>query len=96
MARSPGPKRTRQHMDDEEGRAERRGCRLELRGGPLAGRSARVHDTEVRLAVIQENGRLRMSPTTTPEPPSRTDGGKVIGAYGFSHREEALVWFPAL
>jgi hypothetical protein len=72
-----------------------RGFDLELRGGPLAGGSARVHDTEVRLAVVQKDGRLQMRDER--EPPIRgAADARVIGAYGFSHREEALVWFPAV
>jgi hypothetical protein len=72
-----------------------RGFDLELRGGPLAGGSARVHDTEVRLAVVQEGGRLQMR-DERESPDHATADARVIGAYGFSHREEALVWFPAV
>jgi hypothetical protein len=79
-------------LGDEE-RSQAGGFRLEMRGGPLAGGSARVRDTEVRLAVVQENGRLRLD-AAAQHPVA--DGARVIGAYGFSHREEALVWFPAL
>ena len=80
-------------LGDEE-RSHAGGFRLEMRGGPLAGGSARVRDTEVRLAVIQENGRLRLGDATAQPPVA--EGARVIGAYGFSHREESLVWFPAL
>jgi len=69
------------------------GYEVELRGGPLAGRTARVRDTEVRLSVVCEGGALRMQPLhdhSTHEPTAR-----VIGCYGFSHRDESLVWFPA-
>ena len=69
------------------------GFELELRGGPLAGRSARVRDTEVRIAVVQEGGRLHLRDET--EPQLTDDTGRRIGEYGFSHREEAMVWFPA-
>lgn len=72
-----------------------RGFELELRGGPLAGQSARVYDTEVRLAVVQEGGRLRLHDERTP-PDAPASASRRIGSYGFSHREEALVWFPAL
>lgn len=69
------------------------GFELELRGGPLAGGSARVRDTEVRIAVVQEGGRLHLRDEDDSE---RADGaGRRIGEYGFSHREEAMVWFPA-
>jgi hypothetical protein len=66
---------------------------FELKGGPLAGKTARVSDTEVRLQVVRESGALRLHPsdiecTSTP--------ARVIGCYGFSHREESLVWFPAI
>ena len=69
------------------------GFELELRGGPLAGGSARVRDTEVRIAVVREGGKLLLR---DDDPPAVTDGSsKRIGEYGFSHREEAMVWFPA-
>lgn len=72
---------------------KRDGFELELRGGPLAGRSARVRDTEVRIAVVQEGGRLHLRGDDAPE---LADGrGRRVGEYGFSHREEAMVWFPA-
>lgn len=74
---------------------KRHGFELELRGGPLAGGSARVHDTEVRLAVVQEGGHLHMRDEKIPADET-AKGTRLIGAYGFSHREEALVWFPAL
>lgn len=72
---------------------KRDGFELELRGGPLAGGSARVRDTEVRIAVVREGGRLHLR-----DDDASVDGeqpGRRIGEYGFSHREEALVWFPA-
>ena len=71
----------------------RDGFEFELRGGPLAGGSARVRDTEVRIAVVQEGGRLHLR----DDAPSELAGGtgRRIGEYGFSHREEAMVWFPA-
>lgn len=69
------------------------GFELELRGGPLAGSSARVRDTEVRIAVVQEGGQLHLR---NDDAPVRVHGsGRHIGEYGFSHREEAMVWFPA-
>jgi hypothetical protein len=67
---------------------------LELLGGPLAGRTARVHDTEVRLSVDRERGTLCLE--RTGEPASHASSARVIGSYRFSHREESLVWFPAL
>jgi hypothetical protein len=73
----------------------RDGFELELRGGPLAGRSTRVTDTEVRIAVVQEGGRLQMRDERTLADEA-TGAARLIGAYGFSHREEALVWFPAV
>jgi len=69
------------------------GFELELRGGPLAGRSARVRDTEVRITVVQEGGRLHLRDEIEVELADAP--GRRIGEYGFSHREEALVWFPA-
>lgn len=71
----------------------REGFELELRGGPLAGGSARVRDTEVRIAVVQEGGRLHLKAEATPQ--LGDAAGRRIGEYGFSHREEAMVWFPA-
>ena len=71
----------------------REGFQVELRGGPLAGGSARVRDTEVRIAVVREGGRLHLRDDA---PSGLADGaGRRIGEYGFSHREEAMVWFPA-
>jgi hypothetical protein len=77
------------------GPVSRDGFDLELRGGPLAGGSARVHDTEVRLAVVQEGGRLHLRDEGAPAELASIEGRR-IGTYGFSHREEALVWFPTL
>ncbi len=72
---------------------KRDGFELELRGGPLAGGMARVRDTEVRIAVVQEGGHLHLR---NDDSPALADGaGRRVGEYGFSHREEALVWFPA-
>lgn len=68
------------------------GFELELRGGPLAGGSARVRDTEVRIAVVREGGRLHLRGDDSA---SVAGEGHRIGEYGFSHREEAMVWFPA-
>jgi hypothetical protein len=70
------------------------GYSVEMRGGPLAGRSASVRDTEVRLAVVRESGGLRVQPDDEPMPAE--PAARVIGCYGFSHRVESLVWFPAV
>jgi hypothetical protein len=67
--------------------------RFELKGGPLAGRQARVADTEVRLAVVREGSALRLEPDDARD---ASDERRPIGHYGFSHREESLVWFPAV
>jgi hypothetical protein len=72
---------------------KREGFELELRGGPLAGGMARVRDTEVRIAVVQEGEHLHMRNDDAPALAS--GAGRRVGEYGFSHREEALVWFPA-
>lgn len=72
---------------------KRQGFELELRGGPLAGGSARVRDTEVRIAVVSEGGHLHLRNDDVPADAEPT--GRRIGEYGFSHREEAMVWFPA-
>ena len=71
----------------------REGFELELRGGPLAGGSARVRDTEVRIAVVREGGHLHLRSSDVPS--AADQDSRRIGEYGFSHREEALVWFPA-
>lgn len=71
----------------------RDGFELELRGGPLSGGSAWVRDTEVRIAVVREGGRLHLRDDDASRGDERL--GRRIGEYGFSHREEALVWFPA-
>ena len=66
---------------------------FELKGGPLAGRQASVADTEVRLAVVREDRALYLEPSDSTDTSCRS---RPIGHYGFSHREEALVWFPAI
>ena len=67
--------------------------RFELKGGPLAGKLGSVADTEVRLDVVREGMALHLQPSdrTTPR-----DATHRIGHYAFSHREESLVWFPAI
>jgi hypothetical protein len=67
---------------------------VELRGGPLAGRTARVRDTEVRLSVVRERGELRVD-TMDDDGARAASRARVIGCYRFSHRVESLVWFPA-
>lgn len=67
--------------------------RFELRGGPLAGRLARVRDTEVRIDVVREGGALYLTPS---DQATARDAAHTIGQYGFNHREESLVWFPAI
>jgi hypothetical protein len=66
--------------------------RFELKGGPLAGRLGCVSDTEVRLDVVRDGQALHLQPS---DQPSVRERAKHIGHYGFSHREESLVWFPA-
>jgi hypothetical protein len=66
---------------------------FELKGGPLAGRLGRVADTEVRLDVVCEGKALHLRPS---DEPSVRDTPRPIGHYAFSHREESLVWFPAI
>lgn len=67
--------------------------RFELKGGPLAGKTGAVHDTEVRLHVVREDRALYLQPSDGTDAPRRS---RPIGHYGFSHREETLVWFPAI
>lgn len=67
--------------------------RFELKGGPLAGREVRIADTEVRLSVVREGPAWRLDPG---DGAPAGDGWRAAGHYGFSHREESLVWFPAV
>jgi hypothetical protein len=67
--------------------------RFELKGGPLAGQLARVTDTEVRLDVVRDGKALHLCPS---DEPSEREAARRIGHYGYSHREESLVWFPAI
>lgn len=66
---------------------------FELKGGPLAGKLGSVSDTEVRLDVVREDRALHLRPS---DQPARHDAPRPIGHYAFSHREESLVWFPAV
>ena len=72
----------------------RSGFDVELRGGPLAGGTARVRDTEVRIAVVREGGQLHLCDDEARA--LAEAAGQRIGEYGFNHREEAMVWFPSL
>lgn len=67
--------------------------RFELKGGPLAGKLGSVADTEVRLDVVREGKALHLHPS---DQPAMRDVPRPIGHYAFSHREESLVWFPAV
>jgi hypothetical protein len=67
--------------------------RFELKGGPLAGRFGCVSDTEVRLDVVRDGHALHLHPS---DQPSVRETPRPIGHYAFSHREESLVWFPAI
>jgi hypothetical protein len=67
--------------------------RFDLVGGPLAGKRASVADTEVRVSVVREGGALYLTPSDQATP---RDQSHTIGHYGYSHREESLVWFPAI
>jgi hypothetical protein len=67
--------------------------RFELKGGPLAGKLGSVTDTEVRLDVVREGRTLHLRPS---DQPIVRDLARPIGHYAFSHREESLVWFPAI
>jgi hypothetical protein len=67
--------------------------RFELKGGPLAGKLGSVSDTEVRLNVVREDRALHLRPS---DQPTTHDTPRPIGHYAFSHREESLVWFPAV
>jgi hypothetical protein len=69
------------------------GYRVDLKGGPLAGQRAVVTDTEVRVSVVREGGALYLTPAHEATP---RDQSLTIGHYGFNHREESFVWFPAI
>lgn len=66
--------------------------RFELKGGPLAGQVGCVSDTEVRLNVVRDGQALHLRPS---DQAAVRGAPRPIGHYGFSHREESLVWFPA-
>ena len=67
--------------------------RFDLKGGPLAGQRAAAPDTETRISVVREGGVLYLTPSHEATP---RDQSHTIGYYGFSHREESFVWFPAI
>ncbi len=67
--------------------------RFELKGGPLAGREARISDTGVRITVVREGCALHLHGSDELPYPSTP---RPIGHYGFSVREESLVWFPSV
>jgi hypothetical protein len=69
------------------------GYRVDLKGGPLAGQRTVVSDTEVRVSVVREGGALYLTPAHEATP---RDQSLTIGHYGFNHREESFVWFPAI
>jgi hypothetical protein len=71
------------------------GYRLELVDGPLAGRTARLRDSRHRLWVAspEQGGELIVRGAI-----ARPDlqGVTLLGAYEFSHGDEAMVWTPAV
>ena len=67
--------------------------RFDLKGGPLAGQRAVAADTETRISVVREGGALYLTPAHEATP---RDQSHTIGYYGFNHREESFVWFPAV
>jgi hypothetical protein len=67
--------------------------RFDLKGGPLAGQRAVASDTEMRISVVREGGALYLTPEHEATPRDRS---LTIGHYGFNHREESFVWFPAV
>lgn len=67
------------------------GLELELVGGPLAGRTALVRDSEFSLWVARHRRRwivraARLEPTALPP------DAMVTGAYVFDHGLEAMAW----
>lgn len=69
------------------------GYRLTLVGGPLAGRKARLRDSRFRLWVAGANGERRVR-GAIERPGGLPEGSRLIGFYGFSHGDEAMVWSP--
>lgn len=71
------------------------GYRLELIGGPLAGRTARLRDSRFRLWVVRLNDGSHAVLGTIEPPDAMPDGAVLAGSYGFSHGDEAMVWTSA-
>jgi hypothetical protein len=70
------------------------GYRLELVGGPLAGRMARLRDSQFRLWVAEPMSGGELIVRGAIERPA-LQGVTLLGAYEFSHDAEAMTWAPA-
>lgn len=77
---------------EKRGRAGR-GLEMELVGGPLAGRSAYVRDTDACLWVARYGARFVVTGCTRR--PETFQGAVMLGCYGFCHFAEAMRWTPA-
>lgn len=72
------------------------GYRLELQGGPLAGRTARLRDSRFRLWVLRDaGGELAVRGAVMLFADDVPDGARSEGFYSFSHGDEAMVWRAA-
>lgn len=71
------------------------GYRLELVGGPLAGRMARLRDSRFRLWLVEAEGGQIAARGTIEQPIGLPSGARLLGSYGFSHGDEAMVWIAA-
>lgn len=69
------------------------GYRLELTGGPLAGKTARLRDSRFRLWVARTPSGELVVRGAIEQPASQ--GVEPLGSYGFSHEAEAMLWSPA-
>lgn len=68
------------------------GFRLELLGGPLAGRMARLRDDRFRLWVTQLADSSHAILSAMQAPSDLPPGARLLGSYGFSQRDEAMTW----
>lgn len=71
------------------------GYRLEMLGGPLAGRKARLRDSSGLLWVVElADGSLALR-ATVARPADLPAGSRLLGSYEFSHADEAMIWIAA-
>jgi hypothetical protein len=69
------------------------GYRLDLVGGPLAGRTARLRDDHFWLWVLlAPDGKLAVRGVHSDEPVIEPEGGWILGHYEFDHANESMKW----